>query len=155
LSTSRPIAVADLQPTQGNTASGTASFVQQGNNLIVETRMKGLTPGVHGFHLHETGDCSAPDASSAGGHFNPTQEAHGDPAARTHHSGDLGNLSADADGNAVSHVTIPMHGLSMKSGAPDSLAGRSLVVHADPDDYTSQPSGNSGKRVACGVVGLH
>lgn len=153
-SPSAPVAVADLKPTQGNTVSGTTSFRQKGNQIMVEARIKGLKPGLHGFHVHEIGDCSAPDANSAGGHFNPTGEAHGSPAGAKRHGGDLGNLNADANGNAVLVTAIPLHGISMAKGAPDSIAGRALIVHADPDDFTTQPTGNAGKRVACGVISL-
>jgi Cu-Zn family superoxide dismutase len=147
-----PIAVADLKPTQGNTAGGTASFVQRGNKLMVDARVKGLAPGLHGFHVHETGDCSAPDASSAGGHFNPAGAPHGDPAGGPHHGGDLGNLNADASGEAVMINAIPVQDMSLEKGGKNSIAGRALVVHADPDDLKSQPAGNSGKRIACGVI---
>ncbi|MDB5842146.1 MAG: hypothetical protein JWQ23_4098 [Herminiimonas sp.] len=153
-SPSTPIAVADLKPTQGNTVSGVTSFVQQGNRILVDARIKGLKPGQHGFHVHEVGDCSAPDGSSAGGHFNPTSDSHGDPAAMNHHGGDLGNLNADAEGNAVLNTSLPTQRISMNKSGPNSIVGRSLVVHADPDDFTSQPAGNSGKRIACGIISL-
>lgn len=147
-----PIAVAELKPTQGNTVSGTTSFVKHGSDILVDARIKGLKPGSHGFHIHEVGNCSAPDGSSAGGHFNPTSETHGDPAAPKHHGGDLGNLTADANGNAVLNITI--HGVTLDKTAPNSIVGRGLIVHADADDYATQPTGNSGKRVACGVITL-
>jgi Cu-Zn family superoxide dismutase len=148
------VAVADLQPTQGNGASGTVSFVQKGDRLLVDARVKGLKPGPHGFHVHEKGDCGAPDAMSAGGHFNPTGSAHGSPAGDRRHGGDLGNLEADAGGNAALNATIPLHGVSVAAPGADSIVGRALIVHADPDDFTTQPTGNSGKRVACGVIRL-
>ncbi|WP_019142908.1 superoxide dismutase family protein [Noviherbaspirillum massiliense] len=154
MSKSNPVAVAQLKPTQGSEVSGTTSFTQQGDKLIVKTEVRGLKPGAHGFHVHERGDCSAPDASSAGGHFNPTKEAHGSPTSVPHHGGDLGNLEADASGKAVAEVAIPVGSVNMKKGDPNSVIGRALVVHADPDDYVSQPAGNSGKRVACGVIAL-
>jgi Cu-Zn family superoxide dismutase len=147
-------AVADLKPTQGNKASGTAKFVKQGDRIMVEARVEGLTPGLHGFHIHEKGDCSAPDATSAGGHFNPVKTEHGNPASGAHHGGDLGNLDADAKGVAKLSTSIPAQGLSMNKEGANSIVGRGLVVHADPDDFKTQPTGNSGKRVACGVIGL-
>lgn len=148
------IAVADLKPTQGNNVTGTTTFTARGDQIMVDARVKGLTPGPHGFHIHEKGDCSAPDASSAGGHFNPTGKPHGSHSASERHAGDLGNLVADANGDATLKISIPMAGLSMEKDAPNSIVGRGLIVHADPDDYTTQPTGNSGKRVACAVIAL-
>ncbi len=147
-----PIAVADLSPTQGNTASGTATFVERSGKILVDGRFKGLTPGQHGIHIHEKGDCSAPDAMSAGGHYNPTGEPHGAPGSAKHHGGDLGNLTADANGDATLSVTLDTSRFGMSKLASNTIAGKSLVIHADPDDLASQPAGNSGKRVACGVI---
>jgi Cu-Zn family superoxide dismutase len=147
-------AVAELKPTQGNTVSGTATFVERGDKMLVEVRLKGLAPGLHGFHVHEKGDCSAPDASSAGAHFNPTAKAHGNPLSGEHHAGDLGNVTADAQGNAVFAIELPVRDFSLANNAPDSIVGRSLIVHADLDDLKTQPAGNSGKRVACAVITL-
>jgi Cu-Zn family superoxide dismutase len=147
-------AVAELKPTQGNTVSGTTTFVERGDKVLVEGRLTGLPPGLHGFHVHEKGDCSAPDASSAGAHFNPTAKAHGNPLSGEHHVGDLGNVTADAQGNAVLVIELPVRDFSLANNAPDSIVGRSLIVHADPDDLKTQPAGNSGKRVACGVITL-
>jgi Cu-Zn family superoxide dismutase len=141
---------ATLKPTQGNQAAGTVTFAPDAGRTRVVARVSGLPPGLHGFHVHEKGDCSAPDAMSAGGHFNPHGKAHGDAQGAARHAGDLGNLSADKDGNAALEITV--EGLSLSPGAPDSVIGRSVVVHANPDDLKSQPAGNSGPRVACGVV---
>jgi Cu-Zn family superoxide dismutase len=114
-------------------------------------RITGLTPGsTHGFHIHEHGDCSAADAGSAGGHFDPTRSEHGDPAAMIHHAGDIANLVADAQGDVGVDVTV--HGVSIDTGTSDDVLGRAFIVHADPDDYTTQPAGNSGARIACGVI---
>jgi Cu-Zn family superoxide dismutase len=154
LSPSAQNAVAELKPTQGNTVSGTTTFVQRGDKVLVEGRLKGLAPGLHGFHVHEKGDCSAPDGSSAGGHFNPTAKAHGNPSSSEHHGGDLGNLTADAQGNAVFAIEVPLRDFSLDKNVPNSIIGRGLIVHADPDDFKTQPTGNSGKRVACGVITL-
>ena len=142
-------AEAVLAPTQGNKVSGTVTFVQAGNKLKVFAEVTGLTPGLHGFHIHEKGDCSAPDGTSAGGHFNPTGKPHGSPEGGEHHLGDLMQLVADDKGNArqVSYVEGP----TLESG-PNSIIGRSVIVHAAPDDYKTQPTGNSGARQACGVV---
>ena len=145
-----PSASTALQPTKGNKAAGSVTFTQQGDKVRVVANVTGLTPGLHGFHIHEKGDCSAPDAMSAGGHFNPHGKPHGDAHAAERHAGDLGNLSADKDGNARADLAVD--GLSLAAGAANSVVGRSVVVHANPDDLKSQPAGNSGPRVACGVV---
>lgn len=144
-----PRATAQLKPTQGNKAIGEVSFEQTGDGVRVLAIVNHLTPGNHGFHIHEKGDCSAPDAMSAGGHFNPTGQPHGSPAGGAHHAGDLPMLVADKKGKAKLDATVP--GLTVASGA-NSIVGRAVVVHADPDDYQSQPAGNSGARVACGVI---
>jgi Cu-Zn family superoxide dismutase len=149
-----PIAVADVKPTQGSTVSGTTSFVQRNGQILVDARIKGLTPGLHGFHIHENGDCSAPDAMSAGGHFNPSQQAHGAPGAGAHHGGDFGNVTADAEGNVAFTASLPVTSVSLARNGSNSIVGRSVVVHADPDDLVSQPAGNSGKRLACGIIAL-
>ena len=141
-------AVCTLNPTQGNDVKGTVTFTKNGAGVRVVADVTGLTPGEHGFHIHEKGDCSAPDASSAGGHFNPTGAAHGAPGAEQHHIGDLGNLTADSSGKA--HLDKVMPFLTM-SGT-NSILGRSVIVHAGKDDLTSQPAGNAGARVACGVI---
>ena len=154
LSPNAPIAVAELSPTQGNKVSGTTTFVQQGNKVLIDARIKGLTRGLHGFHIHEKGDCSSGDGMSAGGHFNPGNMEHGDPSAMKHHGGDLGNLTADASGNAVLNTSIVMHGIGFARSGVNSINGRGLIIHADPDDFTTQPTGNSGKRVACGIINL-
>jgi Cu-Zn family superoxide dismutase len=154
LSPAPSIATAELAPTPGNKVSGPTTFVRQGDKILVDARLKGLKPGRHGFHIHENGNCGGPDASGAGGHFNPIGTAHGDPAAASHHRGDLGNIVADANGNAVLTTTLSMDGLSFASAGPNSIIGRALVVHADPDDMTTQPSGNSGMRLACGIIVL-
>lgn len=150
----QPMASAPLNPTQGNTANGKADFRQQGDMVHVDVRVSGLTPGLHGFHIHEKGDCSAPDASSAGGHFNPGGRGHGDPAQADHHAGDFGNLNADASGTATLQLSFPTSQVALAKDAPNSIIGKGLIVHANADDYKTQPTGNSGKRVACGVIGL-
>lgn len=146
----RPSAAAELDPTPGSSVNGTVRFVQKGDLVIIEADLDGLTPnGTHGFHIHETGDCSAPDASSAGGHFDPSASPHGGPEGEVRHGGDLGNLKADANGRARTSVKVA--GISVDNG-PDRIVGRAIVVHASPDDFRSQPAGNSGARVACGVI---
>ena len=142
-------AIATLAATQGNTAAGSVTFTQNGDKLSVSAKITGLAPGGHGFHIHEKGDCSAPDGTSAGAHFNPGNKPHGSPAAPDHHAGDMPMLQADASGNAT--LTTVLSGLSIGSGATDIL-GKSVIVHKDADDYKTQPTGNSGARVACGVI---
>ncbi|MYN41555.1 superoxide dismutase family protein [Duganella sp. FT109W] len=141
-----------LKPTAGSAASGSVRFTQQGDQLRIDADLAGLAPGVHGFHLHEKGDCSAPDGTSAGGHFNPGNHQHGGPQTTAHHGGDFGNITADASGKASLHLSVPTSQISLDAGAANSIIGRGLIVHADPDDFVTQPTGNSGKRLACGVV---
>lgn len=141
-------ASAELSPTQGNNARGTVTFTQQSDGIRVVAHLTGLPAGTHGFHIHEKGDCSAPDGSSAGGHFNPMSMPHGGPEAAQHHEGDLGNIVADSTGTATYDRVLAFLGLN----GPTSIVGRSVVVHLDADDLTSQPAGNSGPRIACGVI---
>jgi Cu-Zn family superoxide dismutase len=144
------VAVADLKPTQGSTAAGKVEFKQSGSVVRVKVDLTGLAPNSeHGFHVHERGDCSAPDAMSAGGHFNPEGVTHGTFDHPPHHAGDLPNLKADDKGEV--HTSFEVTYLSVGSGGSD-VAGRSVVLHRDVDDYKSQPAGNSGPRVACGVI---
>lgn len=142
-------AEAMLAPTQGSSVSGSVRFRQEAAGVVVSAHVSGLTPGAHGFHIHEKGDCSAPDATSAGGHFNPAGKPHGHPDHPDRHAGDLPQLIADASGRAT--LTVTLSGLSIGSGAAD-IVGRGVIVHAAADDYKTQPTGNSGARVACGVI---
>jgi Cu-Zn family superoxide dismutase len=143
------MAAADLKPTTGNSASGKVSFVQQGDAVIVSVDVSGLKPGQeHGFHVHEKGDCSGGDGMATGGHFNPTGKPHG-PADADHHVGDFPALKADASGVAKTSFRAP--GLTIGSGVTD-IVGKGLIVHAQPDDYKTQPTGNSGARIACAVI---
>ena len=145
-----PSATAQLAPTRGNTTAGTVTFVQSGATVKVSGEITGLKPGAeHGFHIHEKGDCSSGDGMSAGGHFNPGGHQHGHFGQGAHHSGDLPSLRADANGVAV--VKFESRTFSVGSGAAD-IVGRGLIVHRDPDDYTTQPTGNSGPRLACAVI---
>lgn len=139
-------------PTKGHTTSGTLNLAFENGIVEVSGQISGLTPDAdHGFHVHEKGDCKAPDASSAGGHFNPTAQVHGSPDAPAHHVGDMLNIHADAMGNATVQLKLP--GMTLKDGGPNDIAGKAIIVHEKPDDYTTQPSGNSGARLACGVIG--
>jgi Cu-Zn family superoxide dismutase len=138
-------AVAVLESRSSSSVTGKATFTQKGDSVEAVVEVKGAKPGQHGLHLHETGDCSAPDAKSAGGHFNPDNKAHGAPEQDPHHAGDMGNLTVGQNGTGKLKVML-------KGQTVASIKGRALVVHGDPDDYKTQPSGNSGARVACGVV---
>lgn len=142
-------AVARLEPTEGNTASGVVTFEQMNGTVRIVADISGLEPGAHGFHIHETGDCSAPDATSAGGHFNPQGYQHGAPDDAEHHAGDLGNIEASEDGTA--HLELEVDYLTLTSGET-SVMDKAVIVHSDPDDFTSQPTGNAGSRLACGVI---
>lgn len=140
-----------LKPTTGNAASGELSLVDEDGGVRITGRITGLKPGTeHGFHIHETGDCSAPDATSAGGHFNPSNQPHGHAGPGPHHAGDIPNQRADASG--VASVDVLVDGIQVGGGAATDVIGRAVIVHAQPDDYKSQPSGNAGARIACGVI---
>lgn len=145
-------AEAPLAATAGNKVTGTVSFEQGKDSLRVKGRIEGLTPGLHGFHIHEKGDCSAPDGTSAGGHFNPATTQHGDPAKPMHHGGDFGNLNANDKGVAELDVKVLLTQINLTDGNPANAVGRSVIVHAAPDDMVTQPTGNSGARLACGVI---
>jgi superoxide dismutase, Cu-Zn family len=143
-------ATAALQPTKGNKAFGEATFEQEGDKVHVLVNAQGLKPNEeHGFHIHEAGDCSSGDGMSAKGHFNPAGKPHGNPASGEHHAGDLPALKADKDGRAK--LDVMLEGVTLAPG-PNSIVGRGLIIHADPDDYKTQPTGNSGARIACGVI---
>jgi Cu-Zn family superoxide dismutase len=143
-------ATAQLQPTKGNKTFGEATFDQVGDKVHVVVYVQGLKPGQeHGLHIHEVGDCSSGDGMSTKGHFNP----HGKPHARhdtaERHAGDLPPLKAGKDGRAKVDAMLDV--ISIGSG-PGNIVGRGLIVHADPDDFTTQPTGNAGARIACGVI---
>ena len=141
-----------LEPRSGSSTSGTARFTPESNGLRVHVEVQGATPGEHGVHIHEKGDCSDPKATSAGGHFNPNMGAHhGGPDTDPRHGGDLGNMTVDASGNGTLDVVVP--GLTV-SGGDNGVVGRSIVVHEKADDLKSQPSGNAGGRLAVGVIGV-
>ena len=123
--------------------------MSMGDGVHFTGTVTGLPAGVHGFHIHETGDCSAPDGSSAGGHFNPTGAPHGGPQSAERHLGDLGNITADASGNA--EVNIHAGGVTLGEGE-NAIMGKAIIVHAGADDLTTQPTGDAGARLACGVI---
>lgn len=139
----------NLESKSGSKVIGNVQFEMTGDDRLKMTlTAQGLTPGDHGVHIHETGDCSAPDAASAGGHFNPEEQTHGAPGGPAHHAGDLGNLNATALGTA--NMSIAVRGLTLtgKTG----VIGKALIIHEKPDDMTTQPTGNAGGRVACAVI---
>ncbi|HYS95539.1 MAG TPA: superoxide dismutase family protein [Chthoniobacterales bacterium] len=140
-------AAAQLESKSGSQVTGMVTFTKVGDEVQVVADIQNLKPGKHGFHVHEKGDCSAADAASAGGHFNPTQKHHGGPMTLDHHAGDLGNIEADASGKAH----MDWKGKLSLSGK-DSIIGRSVVVHEKEDDLKTDPAGNSGARIACGTI---
>jgi Cu-Zn family superoxide dismutase len=141
---------AALKPLKDSKAFGEATFEQVGNKVRVVAYVQGLTPGrEHGFHIHEVGDCSAPDGMSTKGHFNPYGKPHGQFHSGERHAGDLPALKAGNDGRAK--VDIELDIITVAPG-PASIIGRGLIVHADPDDYKTQPTGNAGARIACAVI---
>ena len=142
--------VADLESRSGSTATGKVTFTQHGGKVTMKVVVNGLTPGPHAIHLHDTGDCSAPDAASAGGHWNPTSENHGKWGHAPFHHGDIGNLVADAKGKA--ELTVESELWTIGDGKPSDVLGHAVIVHAKEDDFTTQPTGNAGGRVACGVI---
>ncbi len=145
-------AVVELQPAAGNPVNGTVTFIQNGNRVTVIADVRGLQPNsTHGFHIHEKGDCSAADFTSAGGHFNPEGHPHAGPGTATRHAGDLGNLEAGANGRAYKRIVVD--NITLGGGA-NSVINRGVIVHEKMDDLTTQPTGAAGGRIACGVVRL-
>ena len=150
LQPSGPTATAKLQPTKGNTTSGTATFTQVGDKVRVVADVSGLKPGQqHGFHVHEAGDCSSGDGMSTKGHFNPQGKPHAHYSMAERHTGDMPALQADASGNARLDTTLDV--MTVADG-PNSVVGKGLIVHAGSDDYKTQPTGNAGARIACAVI---
>jgi Cu-Zn family superoxide dismutase len=142
---------AQLAPTQGHAASGSLTIAPMGDGIHLTGSLQGLPPnGEFGFHVHEKGDCSAPDASSAGEHFNPSGVNHGNPQEGPHHAGDMLNVKSDAQG--VAQVNSHVDGLTLGDGGGSDALGKAVVLHEKADDYKSQPAGNSGARIACGVI---
>jgi superoxide dismutase, Cu-Zn family len=147
-------ATVQLQPTAGSRTYGALQVAGMPEAVRFSGRIQGLQPDSEfGFHVHETGDCSAPDASSAGDHFNPAGAAHGHPDTNARHAGDMHNIRSDAAG--VANLDVTVTGVSLREGSSNTdVLGKAVVVHAQPDDYRSQPAGNSGERIACGVIAL-
>jgi Cu-Zn family superoxide dismutase len=145
-----PKASAALEPTKGSTVRGNVSFVQIGDKVRVNATVSGLKPnGEYGFHIHEAGDCSSGDGMSAKGHFNPYGKPHAHAGTPERHAGDLTSLKSDGSGNAS--LTVDLDVITVSPG-PASVVGRGLIVHAQADDFKTQPTGNAGARSACGVI---
>jgi Cu-Zn family superoxide dismutase len=141
----------NLASASGSLVSGRLIVTSMAGGVHLRGEIGGLTPGsAHAIHIHEKGDCTAVDASSAGGHFNPTNEPHGKVGTPAHHAGDMDNIVADAKG--VAHVDAHASGPVLGGGAANDAIGKAVIVHAAQDDYTSQPAGNAGARVACGII---
>jgi Cu-Zn family superoxide dismutase len=145
------VAIAQLEPLGGSGVRGRVVFTEGDDDVAVEVDVTGLTPGGHGFHVHEYGDCSAPDGGSAGGHFNPSAHPHAGLEDAASHAGDLGNLTADEQGRAARSFEVSK--LTLRDG-PMGVLGRAVIVHAQADDFMTQPTGAAGGRIACGVIAL-
>lgn len=144
-------AAAALAGASGSSVTGQLTFTGGSDGVTVSGELTGLPPeSVHGFHIHESGDCSAPDAKSAGEHFNPEMALHGAPGTTPRHLGDIPNIQSDATGRALVNATID--GATLGDAGPHDLVGKAVIAHAKPDDYKTQPSGDSGDRIACGVI---
>lgn len=140
---------ATIEARSGSTVTGWATFTEQAGGVNVVVHIEKATPGTHGLHIHEKGDCSDPEAKSAGGHFNPAGMEHASPADEKHHAGDLGNIEVQLNGTGDLTITSKM--LTVQSG-PNSVVGRSVIFHEKADDLKTQPTGNAGGRLGCGVI---
>lgn len=148
---SEKTASAQLEPRSGNSAlTGEATFRSSVEGVTLVLHVTGAPPGVHGAHIHETGDCSDPEAKSAGGHWNPAGHKHGAPPPSSVHLGDLGNLTVTEDGTG--HLELGSAEWKIGGGSPEDVLGKAIVIHGGPDDLASDPAGNSGPRIGCGVI---
>ena len=145
-----PTATAALEARSNSTTTGTATFTEENGKVTLKLEVAGATPGEHGTHIHQVGDCSAPDATSAGAHWNPETHNHGAPGTGEQHLGDLGNITVGADGKGT--LTISMAAWKLGDGSTTDVVGKAVIVHANPDDFTTQPTVNSDGLVACGVI---
>ncbi len=145
-------AIAIINASSGSEVSGTATFTQTGQNVMLRIEVENVSPGEHGVHIHEYGDCSAPNGTSAGGHWNPTNVAHGKWGEGEFHLGDIGNIMVGEDGTGSIELATDLWEIG--TGSDIDVVGKSIIVHADPDDFISQPSGNAGARIGCGVIEL-
>jgi Cu-Zn family superoxide dismutase len=150
-STKKNTAVAQIQSASGSTLTGEATFEETSNGVKMILKVQNATPGTHAVHLHENGDCSAPDATSAGPHWNPMNQAHGNRAEGSDfHAGDIANLEVGDDGTGT--LEIVAEDWTIGTGTASDIIGKAVIIHADPDDFVSQPSGNAGAREGCGVI---
>ena len=148
--TTLQLASAIIEPASESGVTGLATFTQVYNQITLYVEIYNASPGLHGIHIHEFGDCSAPDATSAGGHWNPTDVAHGKWGEGEFHLGDIGNINVGDDGTGNIELTTDLW--EMGTGSDFDIIGRSIIIHADADDFTSQPSGNAGARIGCGTI---
>src|SRR5262245_44989379 len=137
-----------IEARSGSSLAGMAEFMMHGGQMMITVNVKGGPPGQHAVHIHEKGDCSAPDASSAGGHFNPSGHQHGAPDGKEHHAGDLGNMEIKPDGTG----SLTIHSSELSLEGANSILGKALIVHEKSDDFVTQPTGNAGGRIGCGVI---
>lgn len=149
-SSPKPMAMTMLLPSTGSSPHGMVHFQETPDGVEVRVDLTGVPPGVHGFHVHEKGDC-ADSGNAAGGHFNPTNMPHAAPDATSHHAGDFGNVTAEANGEI--HTRFTTRSITVREGTR-SVVGRAVVLHASSDDLRTQPSGNAGRPIACGIVSV-
>ena len=147
------IALCHVNSVNGSVVNGEAKFIQSKDKVTLNIDVKGLTYGLHAFHIHEFGDCSSIDAKSAGGHWNPNNNKHGKWGTKSHHKGDIANLFADSSGNSSLKFETDLWCLDCNDKSKNIL-NKSLIIHQDADDFHSQPSGNAGKRIGCGIIKL-
>ena len=145
-------AIAILGSASGSDLTGTATFTQNGETITLAVEIQSVSPGLHAVHIHEKGDCSAPDGTSAGGHWNPTNVAHGKWGVGEFHLGDIGNITVGEDGTGRIELTTNLW--EMGTGSDLDIVGKGIIVHAGADDFTSQPSGAAGARIGCGAIQL-
>ena len=145
-------AIATIAPASDSSVTGMAIFTQNGDQITLTIEIQNASPGLHGVHIHENGDCSSPDGKSAGGHWNPTGVAHGKWGEGEFHLGDIGNITVGEDGTGSIELTTDLWEIG--TGSDVDVVGKGIIVHADADDFTSQPSGNAGARIGCGVIEL-
>ena len=144
-------AIAEISGASGSNVTGTATFTQGDNGTVTMVlRVENLTPGEHAIHLHETGDCSAPDATSAGAHWNPTGDPHGKRGDNGFHAGDIDNIVAGEDG--IGTLEMEFDDWTIGGDEETNILNKAVIIHADADDFESQPAGNAGGRIACGVI---
>ncbi len=145
-------AIATIGPTSDSSVTGMAVFTQNGDQITLTIEIQNASPGIHAVHIHENGDCSAPDGTSAGGHWNPTGVAHGKWGEGEFHLGDIGNITVSEDGTGSIELTTDLWEIG--TGSDIDVVGKGIIVHAGADDFISQPSGNAGARIGCGVIVL-